>query len=191
MSEIHKLLTIIYNKFYLRDLFGKIVPGLVLFLSIYIAVDHYLHNIGLQLNWILIIILLGSSWVLGFCVQSFGESIFLIRYYTKNYNTESEFYKCYILFQDKASTSEKENLERLVVIKEACGNYCSTLITGGIFVHFVIWNAKGFCFFINCLKTYWSLYLIAAFITVFLYRMHREHVKKQCELMETVLKKEA
>ena len=186
MNEIREILTIIYNRFYLRDLFGKIVPGLIFCISIYLTVNQSLLKMSVQVNLILAIVLLGSSWVLGFCVQSFGEWIGLIRYYSKDYKTQRDFYKDYISFQKKAIASEKEDVERLVVIKEACGNFCTTLITVGLFVHLIFINTQGLAALIKC-KEYWSIYIIAIFIIIFLFRMHRKHVQRQCDFIKTVL----
>lgn len=183
-----EILSIIYNRFYLRDLFGKIIPGLVFIGVVYLAVNRLNLVPDINADVLLIIVLFGVSWVLGFCMQSFGEWIGLIRYYPKSeYKTPSKFYDTYLSFQAKASTDEKEDVERLVVIKEACGNLCSTLLVTGISVHLIIFNVRGFTAMINYVRSFWSLYIIVLFVFIFLLRMHRAHVNRQSKFMKAAL----
>lgn len=181
-----EILSIIYDKFYLRDLFGKMVPGLIFIGATYTTANYFCLVPDIKTGIFLGIVLLGISWILGFCIQSFGEWIKLIRYLPKS-ETQSEFYAQYLDFLKKATMAEKENVERLVVIKEACGNFCSAILVTSIFVHLMIINICGFGVIIDYIWSLWSLYLIIIFIFIFLFRMHREHVNRQSEFMKAVL----
>jgi hypothetical protein len=181
-----EILSVIYDKFYLRDLFGKMVPGLIFIGATYTTANYFCLVPDIKTDIFLVIVLLGISWILGFCMQSFGEWIKLIRYFPKS-ETRSEFYVQYLDFLKKATMAEKENVERLVVIKEACGNFCSAILVTSIFVHLIILNICGFGVIIDYIWSLWSLYVIIIFIFIFLFRMHREHVNRQTEFMKAVL----
>lgn len=183
-----EIINIIYNRFYLRDLFGKIIPGLVFISANYFVANKLFLVPDIKVDVFLVVVLLGISWVLGFCMQSFGELIKLIRYFPKS-ETQLEFYVRYLSFLKKATMDEKEDVERLVVIKEACGNLCSSILVTSLSVHLMVINMCGFSVIIDYIWSFWSLYLIIIFIFTFLFRMHRKHVNRQSDFMNTVLSK--
>lgn len=187
MESTREILSLIYNRFYLRDFFGKIVPGLVFCTSIYLTLKDLEIVPPVELKPLLIIVLIGISWILGFCMQSFGEWIKLIRYYPSSYENQSDFLEDYINFQSQATEHEKEDVERLVVIKEACGNLCSTFLLSCICLHLIFLNACGFTILQHFIRSFWSLYVVGLLVFCFLFRMHRIHVKRQDDFMRTAI----
>lgn len=149
---MNELAQILYQKFFLRDLLGKIVPGAVfvgvllwLFYPLPVAdtqqasqpylLDFLLTNFGTTL------LAFGALWVLGFAVQTLSEFPFIRpilfaswpRPWDKNssgFHTE----RLALFVADRQSTDPTATAsqgitpdhmaqrERFVVIKEACGN---------------------------------------------------------------------
>jgi hypothetical protein len=187
MGEIREVMDIIYNKFFLRDIFGKMVPGFLFCSTMYPWAEKFDFLPNLNMNTPMVIVLMGFSWIMGFCIQSFGEWIHLIRYYPKSKN-RLEFYEEYIKFLGNASEFEKQNVERLVVIKEACGNLSISILATAILLNVFIINSQGIKNAIGFFVGYWSLYVVATLIFIFLLRMHRKHVQRQYDFMKIVLK---
>jgi hypothetical protein len=72
----------LYSRFLLRDVFGKIVPGTLLLLSL--VHPYFPMWSGLkEWPWPVWLFLIGLSWLLGFAVQAFGEKTHIIRHYPK------------------------------------------------------------------------------------------------------------
>ena len=81
--ELASLFDSFYSRFVLRDLFGKITPGaiflIILFLSIISPTDA-LASIKYFNVWILIIFI-AISWLIGIAIQSVGDSRKWIKYH--------------------------------------------------------------------------------------------------------------
>lgn len=187
MNSSREILSLIYNRFYLRDLFGKIIPGFVFCGGIYLVLEGLEIVPLVEINLPLVIVLIGISWILGFCVQSFGEWIRVIRYYPISYKKQSDFYTAYLSFQSQATEHEKEDVERFVVIKEACGNLCSALLLTCICFHLIFLNVCGFTMLRYVVSSFWSLYVVGLLVFYFLFRMHRIHVKRQDDFMKAAI----
>src|SRR3989338_2411328 len=133
MNNLVGLFDALYSRLLLRDVFGKILPGMVVIFSIlasFYSVTQ-IKTLLLEMNFWLWLILLGAAWISAFAVQSLGEFLKVIRYHNKN--THKEFYKERYEFNKCVNSSEERlQLERLVVIKEACGNGYLALAVGGL-----------------------------------------------------------
>ena len=182
LNEINSLVDKIYEKFLLRDVFAKIVPGFILLTTIVFSITHDLTKTQnlLQFSWLIVI---GFSWILGFGVQGIGELTSLIRYYTKDYETDKKWYIAYNKFNSNASSEEKSNCERLVVIKEATGNMAIAFLLSIIIVNisFAITDSPHFKSSISIFGT-----IIIFTISLILLRMHRVHSRRQCHYVEVV-----
>src|SRR3974390_2048580 len=75
-----------YRHFVLRDLFGKIVPGLIVlaFISALLSDKHELKEAILNLPSAAWIAIVGAGWLAGFAIQSLGEQLGLVLYYPTN-----------------------------------------------------------------------------------------------------------
>ena len=142
MENLRGLFDALYDRLVLRDFFGKIVPGLVLLSTIYFCFARWQKvpsSIGCIENipsfaWLAIF---GLAWMLTFSVQAFGESCGktykrqLIHYYPpEEFDNDKKFLEFKGKFNEVAYPDEKRQMERFVVIKEACGNgYVTILIS--------------------------------------------------------------
>jgi len=197
----------IYSAFILRDIAGKIIPGLLLFspLLILFNIDsEYNLNILLKLNfglWILCIILF---WIMGYIVQSFGELFGLVTYsLSLNNDTKispkkyiwSPFIKYYkvtlesmleaqkIAYMQESNSNALKYIERLAAIREACGNSGASLIlTVPIYLYY---------FYITDISNQISIpfiIIILVFILL-LIRMHREHSYRYWYALSNIINK--
>ncbi len=181
MSDLSNLFNALYSQFVLRDFFGKIVPGFLLIMSIAISLtslretNEYLKSMS---GWMWVLTG-GISWIGGFMIQSFGESVKLFRIFPKTLSF-SDFFRKLIRFEMLSKTIQvgQGDLERLVVIKEACGNsYIALIIASLILLLNALFN-KSQTIVINSFQ----LILIACtilFSIYFLRRMHFEHTERQ------------
>jgi hypothetical protein len=121
--ELATLFDSFYSHFVLRDLFGKITPGAIVLIAMLIIVinssDFYKFFYSTNV-WIWIIFI-SVSWLIGFAIQGMGEIFHLIIYFPERIS-KIRWYEEYIIFLKGAEDFEKQNVERFVVIKEACGN---------------------------------------------------------------------
>lgn len=190
MEEVKNIFNVIYSHFILRDLFGKIVPGSMVLIMLvwYSANFSYLEKLFDLSLWPWLI-LIGLAWIIGFAIQSLGE-FFLgwfkwgYRYFPKVEGIKGKkrelenWYNIYVIeFLNTYATENEIKLdERMVVIKEACGN--------------------GFIATILILILYWShehsiiineFSIILTVIGAALWRMHVKHFERQYELIQKVI----
>lgn len=192
MSEFKNVLSQIYDKFLMRDIFAKIIPGFIFLSSLCYCLFNrgwLNHNIFSSSN-ILWFIILGISWILSFAVQSFGEQIGLIKYYSKSYSNWKEWYEDFIKFRKLASKDEQEQVERFIVIKETCGNFCSSRIFSSLVIFLFIISKMPILSAIKVLITYWPAVITLIAIIYFLKRMHNIHVDRQCDLVKVIIENE-
>ena len=183
----------IYSAFILRDVAGKIIPGLLLLMPILFLFSlNSEHNLEvlLKLNfglWFLFIILL---WIIGYVVQSFGEVFGLISYslsleqdssisskryfwspFIKYYivNLESMLEAQKVAYTQENNSNSLKYIERLAAIREACGNSGSSLILAiPIYLYYF--------YITNTYNQISIVFMLIVLIFIFLLiRMHREH----------------
>lgn len=111
----------LYTNFLLRDFFGKIVPGIIVVISVlsfflsFSSLVHYFNSITLHVQ----LFLLGLAWILAHALQQIGYKLRITSF--SNMGGE-EFVESVLKFKNKASVDEKTLYERYVVVKEACAN---------------------------------------------------------------------
>jgi hypothetical protein len=169
----------LYTRLILRDVFGKIVPGSALIISLYIAVlsppssNLYTAIIAVRAmsasSWVII---MAAGWLTAFAIQALGgwlpEWRFLpyIRYSVAPLDDAFEFQRKLLMFARVATDAEKQIFERATVIKEACGNasLAAFLSAGALLVRYHDPQAL--------------LLLAAVFVgAVLLAKMHRDVLK--------------
>ena len=185
-TETRSLFDAFYTRFILRDLFGKIVPGLLLVGATLVSIagvesaGDTLENLG-TVPWIALI---GASWIVGFVVQEVGYSLRIIRYFS---NTESDIQVSEEhRFRAVADSFEIQQFERFVVIKEATGNMCvSILIALSLTIadHLI---GEGLAWFEDNLEASGPAFVVALAVAVFLFRMHRFMWTRQAHYMNAV-----
>lgn len=179
----------IYSRFVLLDLFGKIVPGSLLLISMGASMFSWgdVRQFANSMSWWLWLIFFGMSWILAFAAQSFGEAIGLLKDLPDGY-TREQWYQKLKEFEAKASDREKQQAERALVIKEACGN-TSVLIA----LCLLVWGCRSLLQLDISKLTYWFWFVavpplvVAAGATVFLVLMHRKQVERHRKYVEVVL----
>jgi hypothetical protein len=135
----------------------------------------------------------GEKLVLTFTLNELIEHYDTIHYYTSDYKTSTDWYKHYNLFLERASEKEYSNLERFVVIKEAVGNLCATLLILGLVMPvllsldiFVSRKIK-FSVVMAIISHSWSLITLFVIIVVLLKITHDTFVKRQCDYLKSVV----
>ncbi len=165
-----------YSKFVLRDLFGKIVPGILLILGVCIGIlgvekISILHSKMTFATWIIVG---GFSWLLGFVVKYIGEKLHLLRTHPKNIDkTRKEFFPDLHSFHKNSTTHEKVHAERLNIIKEAVGNGAISLLLSSAIIPTSLWIYKT-----PISSQVWLSLLLSVFAAFCLWRMHIEHVER-------------
>lgn len=179
-----------YTRFVLRDFFGKIIPGLIL-LCVVVGSIVELETLAAQATslsfWVWVFVL-GIAWITAFAIQSLGEFLKLIRYY-KVTVSESQWTDLTRAFREHPNYySHQQRYERLVVIKEACGNSYVALMLSGVwlFVHRVVQDGTQA---ISDLVGNVDLVILIVLLILLLRRMHFVHVNRQHNLLESVLGK--
>jgi hypothetical protein len=135
----------LYTGFLLRDFAGKIVPGIFLLFSIsciFVTPRQLLSRLMQDVPVFVIVFAAGLAWTVTLGTQSLAEGLGIWRYFPVESATgtpahvpfwrnlliggdETGFEKDTLIvdeFQMSASEDEKQQYERFVVIKEACGN---------------------------------------------------------------------
>jgi hypothetical protein len=92
-------------------------------------------------------------------------------------------------FRRKANPEQKAEEERIVVIKEACGNGCISLGISFILVLFFESVVGHITEQILCDSWYiwFPIVVVTLFLIFFLGRMHRIHVQRQYDYMKQVI----
>ena len=204
LGELGSLFDAFYSRFVLRDLLAKVAPGAVFLFAVFQifaeSVEKQIDYLA-ELSFWTWIILVALAWIAGITIQSIGEKFHLIRYYPKwtdNNKTEKLNYKTWLKmrnkFSKKISDSEKHEDERLVVIKEACGNgYVAILVSAILLIlygsinTFVFHGGSLDYMRIEILQLLAAL-IIALIFIYFLCYMHLIHVQRQYDYMIERLK---
>lgn len=201
------LVDAIYSRFLLRDMVGKVVPGSILLFAIigsFLEKNDVLQLVG-KTGFFAALVLISMAWVMAFSIQAFGERLGLIRYFPKIPKDEisngcviddkarfKRYYQKIILFNKHATSLERMERERLLVIRESCGNTYVSLIFS--FVVFIT---------AYCIRTYVyvdisaifpknPVYFLPAVVSVLpaiicLRYMHNQYVGRHSEYLNTIL----
>jgi hypothetical protein len=178
----------LYTRFILRDFLGKIVPGTGL--SIWLAKEANSFNAVVSFlkelptpAWI---IGLGFGWLVGLALQSFGELTGLFLYWPRDAVAPVDRM---VVFDATVSDGMRHQVERLRVMKEACGTAAIVFL-----VMFAIISLRfAWALFVDgalfntALQTYWLEWCVSLAMFCLLQRMHREHVRRQDLMMASVL----
>ena len=142
-KNISDIVSSLYTQFILRDLFAKIIPGLIFLLSIIFFVNDYNSIIKIKffisnISFLFALLLIAISWLIGISIQSFGEFIRIIKiYHVLDENDKRKFniddwVNLRSHFLKKASDNELKFIERMSVIKEASGIFSLSLLFSSI-----------------------------------------------------------
>ena len=185
IKELSGILDKIYDKFILRDLFAKIIPGLILIASFFYLLSGNIIEIE-KIGKSLWCFLIGLSWIVAYGIQSFGELSHLIKYYNKNFKTDEDWYNEYNLFLNNSTIAEKSICERFIIIKEATGNLAISLI-----LSLILLTTKSITEDYHTIISEDYLIVVATIFSfsLLLLRMHDIHVERQCNYVSSVNRK--
>ena len=191
MIDLPNLFSAFYQRLVLRDLFGKIVPGAI-FLA-FTVVAFWPSQLVVarvsSLNLVLTLLGLGLAWLVAFVLQALGESVHILRNSPKG-QTRADFYRQMARFDGGATDLQRMHAERLLVIKEACGNGGMALLLG-VLVNLIVTGTR--CTFSStpCADGFAFPWLPVAVLSVvsgvLLARWHREHVERHRDFIERFL----
>jgi len=189
MSEVSNIIDSLYSKLLLRDVFGKIVPGITVILSIAVSLSSLTVVIDFlkDAEFALWVLFIGAAWVVAFSVQSFGEFCGFIRYHRKDLPLD-KYYKLRHKFNSLVDERERMQLERIIVIKEACGNgYVALALSLLILFADISVESSSIQVAINDIKDTFHVLLFVAGVIVFLGRMHFVHVTRSETYMNAII----
>lgn len=194
-SELAGLFADFYSKFVLRDLFGKIVPGGVLILTVVVShstIGDLISKVA-ALSFGAWVFLLGVAWLMGFAIQSAGELGLggerkLFRYYPRGaYSDHLEATRDIVdLGRNEEFRKHRILYERMTVIKEACGNGYVSLLAACIWIGLDLARDQWSEFKGGQLTQYWPEALLMAAVIYYLARSHFTHVKRQHAIGERI-----
>jgi hypothetical protein len=207
----------IYTGFLLRDFFGKIVPGTVFLVSVlclFRSPRDVFAELKKDMPVFALLIFAGFAWTVTLGTQSLAEGLGIWSYFPTGQasNTVAAPQQSFLgnlfapgadpnydrsmvevdQFQRKATEDEKQQYERMVVIKEACGNlFMAALLSFPIWVmRQLLQNAalrhviQRWRFTTVAPKLMLGIY--ALLIMVGLHRMHLQHVYRQLKWAQDV-----
>jgi hypothetical protein len=178
----------LYDQFVGRDLFAKIGPGAILLAAVAWYVDYDLSKASAG-DWIFAAVL---SWLTGLGVQSLGEWTGWLRYHPKGISDRDWHDKVGTMLELPGYKDKyRAGYERLIVIKEASG-VC--YIALGLAALTVVYR-HTIDYFAGSYGPSWPrvlpLAVIVIAIIVLLGRMHFQHVERQSDYVDRVLKRAA
>jgi hypothetical protein len=187
--DLKHLLDSFYDKLVLRDLVGKVVPGIAFIFSLVaglIGIDILDHLLD-KMTPFLWIVVVGFAWLLGFALQALGEVTHFLRTHPEGKTsfeidpkppwTRESFYELWAEFHDKSSQHEKIHAERLNVIKEACGNATISISSALFFACIGIWKR------IIDFTTISPFLFVGLILSGLLLKMHVTHIERYGEFV--------
>lgn len=185
MNEATTIVKALYENFLLRDIFAKIIPGVILIsVSVYqIPLTDEIINVAEKIGWPMVFIGAGTAWIMGFAIQELGEIFHIIKHHPESYSDAKQRYKQRIKFESVASANHSQQVERYAVIKEATGNGATTVFLSlfVVYLHKIISGIPLFS---------WASMIQELMVIVFalaLVRANRSHAKKQYEYIDNVV----
>ena len=182
MDTVRDIISNLYSKFLLRDIFGRIGPGLIVLLSFY----YYFHTDNTSLNilpspltgwtWISIFIV---AWIIGITLHGIGELTSLIKNSPKGITLKDWIREYFSEFLRDADNFEREADERIAVVKEASGIGSIALIF--LFVSIILKYLRDNHQFI-CADLVMIIILGIAILSLIIF--HKNHVQLQRDLVD-------
>jgi hypothetical protein len=210
--DLKGLFDALYEKLVLRDLFGKVVPGIAFMLCMAMGLcgSDLTGRILRGMPTPLWLSTLGFAWLLGFSFQYFGERIGLLKSHPppevdtspsdssagaeprrtqggqetsrSSRTPRQEFYTTWAKFHSIADEHEKMHAERVNVIREACGNAAVSVGIGVLIV-----GVGAFLRHEIGLSRLLPGVGVSLTVAFSLQRMHIEHLKRYGEFLRNTV----
>jgi hypothetical protein len=200
MSSPDGLFDALYRQFLLRDVFGKVLPGLVIVACIGSALGY---SAGVKETiahptFLDSLFVLGVGWVAGFAVQSAGKILRLketfprASYDPAEVTANAAFNADLRNFRIQAEPHDLLQFERFTVIKEATGNTAVAIVIGAgtLFADAVIEMATGGRAVPSITDLLGVLAPLGSIILLFagLLRQHKKSSREALEWMQLALR---
>jgi hypothetical protein len=193
MSESpNPLVEALYEKFLLRDVFGKIAPGIVTMgVLLYAIYPKFTNGLVLKLDWHLLTVAIPIAWLTALIVQSVGEKIRYIHLWPKDMGDQKKRYALRNSFMAKASPFEKQQALRFELISESSGIFGTTCLIAAITLGIIGFQARATA----AGPDEWWRHLCLSFllfIASYLLRIHHiSHTTKRYDYYKSVVGKDA
>jgi len=180
--DLKPLFDSFYDKLVLRDLFGKVVPGVGFMFSAVAGLEGIptADRVFSKLEVFPWLVVLGAAWLAGFALQYLGELLRLLRTHPRGVDgtgTRVSFFAEWMSFHNQATLHEKVHAERLNVIKEACGNAAVSILCAVVFLA-VGMSQRG-----QALHSGVAVFALGFGVAVCLWRMHVIHIERYGEFV--------
>lgn len=168
-----------YVHYLLHDLYGKIIPGGIILLSLRIAAKPTLSEFTAVLSnqysvgWLFII---GLAWTVGFSLQARAK------HWSKKLSDPRERYNQRIKFFRCANQFERNQFQRYALVIDATGNSGKALCASGLIL--VLSNISNFLAF---LQNHWTAIIAFFIVGAALLIVSKQYIKKQEAYMEAVV----
>jgi hypothetical protein len=155
MSDLSDAIKSLYRGFFIRDLLSFLTPGTVVLVSALLLVFKPAQILAFISSIPLLVFLpiFGVCYVVGFSVQSFGAMVGLITFFNpkdvpggvkdnggmRTREGMKAHWSRIATFESLANDEAKERWERLVVLKQMCGNNTIAAIIAGILLSIRGW----------------------------------------------------
>lgn len=189
MSETIKgVFDALYSKLILRDVVGKMAPGLfVLFaLEAQTQLISLVPGTTTSSEAFRTLMLLVAGWFVALALQSLGETTRILRMWPEHMQADADRYQTRIEFARSATEEEKHQAERFALIGESAG--VMTVACLVVVIHSVlsaIVSLTPHQFFYDSRGWLWRLGLGVAIYG--LRRTHRSHCGKRYKFMKEVI----
>lgn len=186
--DVRGLFDALYDKMVLRDVFGKVVPGLALIAAVLaslLGLD-VIDSLLTKMTTVLWVFVIGFSWLVGFALQNLGEVCRVLRthpYGPDRQETRDTFHTKWAEFHEVATSIEHVHAERLNIIKEACGNAAVSIVCGLASALFAV--------FVRGTDSWYPLVpfvLLGFALALLLWRMHVIHVERYGTFVRNTLR---
>jgi hypothetical protein len=169
----------LYQRFVLRDLFSKIVPGSIAICSFLVFCPDVASRLWKDLPLGLWILLYAIAWLVGLAMQYLGEKLKLITFHT--YEGDEQYRRNRLKAHRVATQRESQELERYLVIKEATGIAAVSVFLLTLSMFFFLLTQRA----LPCVTAVLEVVPLAL-LGVLLVLMNRHIAKVECDFTETV-----
>lgn len=196
MGDIVEGLKYLYREFILRDILSFVTPGaIVVFPVLYSLFPGIRFEVP---HWLLYIPFFGVLFMVGFAIQCFGEFVGIVRTQENvggTWHQRLGIFRCWnesniwwkevheraTQFQKETKQDEdaSRRVERLVVLKQMCGNCSIALAIAVILLMIASWWPQA---------SRMATIVLAVVLVPFVYWGHRVHVLRQMTLTRAILK---
>ncbi len=181
-KELINLVESFYSRFVLRDLFGKILPGFIALFGVGLFVGRspqQLATFAKDMPTGFWIVGTGLAWLAGMGVQGVGEITYMFRDAPASLGDRSAVYKYLMRFREVQEEGLTRTIERLTVIKEACGIGSVALL-----LLLVAFTVSVGC---DALTRHRPLLLSLTVGMLLLQYMHRRHLSREYLYRDAIL----